>query len=348
MKINIYTMLKTLLFTLQNGKNISSGMQILYNTAKTKKERKIYTKIYDDLKDGVSFSEALFKQKICSIDIVEFIAMAEKNINFKTSLERIVHYLEVKETFKRESSDKTSLPTIYFLLASIVIVAVKFFAVPMQIERSLQYSEEIIKLISNHLAIAQLLTNILFISLIFFATYFLVLLIALFDKSYTIQNIAKKIALLLPFTSIIVVKFEKFALFSMLSEMLRSGITHKNALESAVHSTAVYKFKIAMVQTLESIKKDGKFIFHSYLYDDIEKELLAGTGSSKQLGLVMHEISLRAKADAIELSTTFFRLITLISILLMAFAVFIEFYTIVLTQMIIQKGIIDATKGISF
>lgn len=348
MKINILTMLKTLLFTLQNGKNISSGMQILCKTAKSSKERKIYTKIYDDIKDGNSFSDALAKQKISSIDIIEFIAMAEKSVNFKSSLEKIVHYLEVKETFKRESSDKTSLPTIYFLIASIVVIAIKFFAVPMQIERSLQYSQEIVNLISNHLAIAQLLTDILFMSLIIFAGYFLILLIALFDKSYTIQYMAKKIALLLPFASIIVVKFEKFALFSMLSEMLSSGITYKNALESAINSTSVNKFKIAMIQTLTSIKRDGKFIFHSYLYDDMEKELLAGTGSSKQLGLVMNEISQRAKADAMELSTKFFRMITFISIFLMAFAVFIEFYTIVLTQIIIQKGMIDASKGVAF
>jgi len=341
-------MLKTLLFTLQNGKSISSGMKILSNGATNSKEKKVYTKIYNDIKNGFSFSQAVSKQKITSKDTIEFIAMAEKGINFKNSLEKIVHYIEVKETFKRESSDKTSLPTIYFFIASLVVIGIKFFAVPMQIERSLEYSKEIIEIISNHLAIAQLLSNILFASLVFFGGYFLILLIALFDKSYSIQNKAKKIALLLPFASIIVIKFEKFALFSMLSEMLSSGITYKDSLQSAINSVNVKKFEIAMLQTLHHIKKDGKFIYHPYLYDSIERELLAGTGSTKQLGTVMAEISLRAKTEAMELSTKFFRMVTFISIFLMAFAVFIEFYTVVLTQIIIQKGMIDASKGVSF
>ncbi len=347
-KINIYTMLKTLLFTLQNGKNISTGMQILSKSTTSSKEKKIYTKIYKDIKDGIPFSQAIEKQQITSKDTIEFISMAEKGVNFKNSLEKIVHYLEVKETFKRESNDKTSLPIIYFLIASIVVLGIKFFAVPMQIERSMEYSKEIIAIISNHLAIAQLMTNILFTFLLFFGGYFLVLLIALFDKSYNIQNKAKQIALLLPFASTIVVKFEKFALFSMLAEMLSSGITYKNALHSAINSTSVKKFQIAMKQTLHHIQKDGRFIYHPYLYDPIEKELLAGTGSSKQLGIVMQEISSRAKTDAMELSTKFFRMVTFVSIFLMAFAVFIEFYTVVLTQIIIQKGMIDASKGVAF
>jgi len=347
-KINIYTMLKTLLFTMQNGKNISSGMQLLCQSSTDAKERKVYTRIYIDIKEGVSFSDALLKQKATSRDIIEFIAMAEKGVNFKASLEKIIHYLEVKENFKRESNDKTSLPTIYFLLASIVVLAVKFYAVPMQAERSLTYSKEIISIISNHLAIAQFLSNILFTLLVFFTGYFLILLIALFDKSYTIQNGAKKIALLLPFNSKIIIKFEKFTLFSMLNEMLLSGISYKNAMQSAIALTTIKKFKIAIIQTLNSIKNNGKFIHHPYLYDNIEIELLMGAGSSKQLALVMNEISLRAKMDAMELSTKYFRMVTFISIFLMAFAVFIEFYTVVLTQIIIQKGMIDASKGVGF
>jgi len=47
-----------------------------------------------------------------------------------------------------------------------------------------------------------------------------------------------------------------------------------------------------------------------------------------------------------KLSTKFFRLITFISIFMMAFAVFIEFFTVVLTQILIQKGMIDATRGL--
>lgn len=345
MKINLYTMLKTLHFTLQNGKSLSSGMHLLATTAKTKKERTTYMKIHNDLKDGSTFSEALRKNRVGSLDILQFIKMAEHGVSFKTALSKIINYLEVKDEFERESNDKTTLPFIYFSLASLIVIGIKFFAVPYQVERASEYSKEIIALIGNHLQIAQLMSDALFILLVIVASYFFILLTALFSHSFITQGVAKNIGLILPLTSSIIVKFEKFILFSMLGEMLQSGISFKKAVNSAIETASVTKFKKALRETLESIKNDGRFIFHSSLYDDIEKGLLVGAGSSSQIGLVMSEISSRARTDALKLSTKFFRLITVISIFLMAFAVFIEFYTVVLTQIMIQKGLIDLTRG---
>lgn len=345
MKVNLYTMLKTLHFTLQNGKNLSSGMHLLATTAKTKKECSTYQKIYNDIKDGSTFSEALMKSRVGSLDVLLFIKMAEHGVSFKSALGKIINYLEVKDEFERESNDKTTLPFIYFSLASLIVIGVKFFAVPYQVERAAEYSKEIIAIVGNHLLIAQLMSDVLFGLLIVVAGYFIILLTALFSHSFVIQRIAKNIGLILPFASGIIIKFEKFMLFSILGEMLQSGISFKKAINSAITTVSVTKFKKALHESLESIKNDGKFIFHSALYDDIEKGLLLGTGSSSQIGAVMIEISSRARTDALKLSTKFFRLITVISIFLMAFAVFIEFYTVVLTQILIQKGLIDLTRG---
>ena len=347
MKINLYTMLKTLLFTLQNGKSLSSGIQLLSNAAQTKKEKDTYLKIHNDLQNGSTFSQSLKENRIGSSDIIQFISMAEKGVSFKAALEKIVHHLEVKDEFERESNDKTSLPFIYFTLAFIIVIGVKFFAVPYQIGRAKEYSKEIVDLIHNHLIIAQLMTDILFVLLLIVATYFMILMITLFNHSNIIQGAAKQIGLFLPFLSKIIIKFEKFMLFGILGDMLQSGISFKKCIQSAINTTTVYSFKKSLIETLDSIKKDGKFIFHSTLYDDIEKGLLVGVGSSHQIGLVMIEISNRAKTDALMLTTKFFRIITLMSIFLMAFSVFIEFYTIVLTQILIQKGMIDLnTPGV--
>lgn len=344
MKINVYTMLKTLYFTIRNGKSISSGMELLASAAKTKEEKKVYGKIYNDLKDGHSFSRALSKHKIGSIDIINFINMAEKGTNFKQSLEKIIHYLEVKDEFERESKSKTTLPVIYFSIASLIVIGVKFFAVPYQIAEVANYHKMVKDLVADHLHIAQVMTDILFISLVVIASYFFILLISLFGLSRTTQVIAKYLALLLPLSATIVMKFEKFMLFSMLSEMLLSGISYQKSMSTAIATTTVVKFKKAIKSTLENIKRNGKLILHPHLYDDIEQGLLAGVGSSEQIGLVMAEISDRARTDALDLTSNFFRIITLLSIILMAFAVFIEYYTVVLTQLIIQKGMLDATR----
>ena len=346
MKINVYTMFKTLLFTIQNGKNISSGMKLLANTAKTKKERKVYLAVYDDIKDGHSFSQALSKHKIGSLDVIQFVTMAEKGVSFKVALEKIIRYLEVKDEFERESSDKTSLPVIYFSIASLVVIGVKFFAVPYQMAKTEEFNQMVKDMISAHLAFAQIMTDMLFFGLVFVAGYFFILLFALFSQSRTVQGISKQIALFLPFTSAIVIKFEKFMLFSMLGEMLQSGISFKKAVSSAIETNTVPKFKKALQETLDGIKYKGEFNLHNHLYDNVEIALLTGVGSSKQIGDVMLEISSRARTDALELSTKFFRMITLLSIFLMAFAVFIEYYTVVLTQILIQKGFIDASRMI--
>lgn len=341
-------MLKTLLFTLQNGKNISSGMQIMLNSAQTKKERALYFKIYGSIKEGATLSQALKKYRIGSLDIVEFISMAEKGLNFKKALERIISYLDVKDAFKRESEDKTSLPTIYLGIASLVVLGIKFIAVPMQIEKAKGYSPEIINNIAEHLISAQVMTDILFIGLVFVASYFMILMFSLFSSTYVVQGVAKQLALVLPLTSKIVVKFEKFILFNMMGEMLQSGISYKKTMESVLETTTVSYFKQAIKESLDSIKYDGKLILHNRLFDPLERELLAGVGSSAQIGSVMVEVSNRVRTDALSLSTKFFRLITVFSILLLSFAVFIEFYTVVLTQILIQKGLIDLTRGTAF
>ncbi len=344
MKINVYAMLKTLLFTIQNGKSISSGMELLANSAKTRSEKKIYYKIYNDIKEGNSLSQALSKDKSISIDIINFIAMAEKGTNFKLSLEKIIHYIEIKDEFQRESNSQTTLPVIYFSIASLIVIGVKFFAVPYQMAEVANYHKMMKDLVAHHLYIAQIMTDILFASLIVISSYFFILLISLFSQSRTIQAIAKQLSLMLPFTSSIVMKFEKFMLFSIIGEMLESGISFQKSMSSAISTTTVMKFKKAIKITLDSIKHDGKFILHSSLYDNIEQGLLTGVGSSKQVGSVMLEISDRARTDALKMTTKFFRLITVMSIFLMAFAVFIEYYTVVLTQILIQKGFIDMSK----
>jgi len=345
MKINVYAMLKTLLFTLENGKNLSSGMALLVKTAKSKKEKAVYSSIYNDLKEGSSFSYSLKKNKLGSLDITQFLTMAESGANFKVALEKIIHYLEVKEEFERESNEKTTLPFIYFFIVSIVVLGVKFIAVPYQQSQSEGYSQEIILLISNHLIIAQIMADILFFLLLLTGSYFIVLMIALFSTSYGTQAIAKEIGLRLPVIANIVKKFEKFILFSMIGEMLQSGVSFKQAIAAAIETTSISTYKKALQYSLDSVKYKGKLVFHDAMYDAMEKELMLGVGSSHQVGKVMVEISSRAKSDALKLSTKFFRMITIISIFLMAFAVFIEFYTVVLTQILIQKGLIDLSRG---
>lgn len=348
MKIDIYTMLKTLLFTMQNGKSLSSGISLLAHSSKEKREKKIYSDIYEDLKNGMLFSESLRKNRIGSMDVLHFIAMAEKGISFKGALEKIINYLEIKAAYERESNEKTNTPFLYLFLSSLVVMGVKFFAVPHQIQEAQNYSKEVLSLIESHLSFAVFMSEALFFILILLVFYFFIFMGALFSNSHHLQNIAKSIAVRLPFSSKIVLGFEKFILFLMISEMLQSGITLKKALNASMANTGVSKFKKALHAMLQNIQNEGQFIYHPSLFDPLEQRLLVGAKTSPQIGSILFEISLRAKDEALLQSKKFFRFVTALSIFLMAFAVFIEFFTVVLSQIIIQKGLIDMTKGTAF
>jgi len=344
--IQINNMLKTLLFTLENGKSLSSAIELLAKTAQGKQEKKVYGAILSDIKDGVIFSSSLKKHKVGSLDIIQFVSMAESGLNFKESLKNIIKYIEVKEAFQRDTNEKTTLPFLYFSLAVIVVLGVKFFAIPYQMTKTMEgYSKEIMDLIVNHLHIAQVMTDVLFVLTMLVALFLSLLIVALFGQGTVAQAIAKDINLNIPFSSNIIKKFEKFMLFNMAGKMLQSGISYKNVIFSTMQTTTVKTFKQAFKNTLETIKNNGKFVFSSVLYDDLEKELLVGVGSSKQIGHVMIEISERARADALKLTIQFFRMITGLAMFLLTFAVFIEFWTVVLTQIIIEKGLIEMQRG---
>lgn len=343
--IQIYNMLKTLLFTLENGKSLSSALELLSRTAKDKKDKKAYASIYNDIRDGIVFSASLRKHKVGSLDIIQFISMAEKAISFKESLKSIVEYIEVKEAFERETNEKTTLPFLYFVLAVVVVIGVKFVAIPYQMTKTDGYSYEIMELITNHLHVAQIMTDFLFAITVFLSAYLILLIVALFGTKNTTQAIAKNVGLNIPLISPIIKKFEKFMIFNMLGRMLQSGISYKNALYSALENTTIVSHKNAFQNTLDTIKNNGKFVLSSVLYDDLERELMLGVGSSYQIGNVMIEISYRAKADALKLTIQFFRIITVMAIFLLSFAVFVEYWTVVLTQILIEKGLIDMQKG---
>ena len=343
--IQINNMLKTLLFTLENGKSLSSALELLSRTASSAKDKKTYTSIYNDIRDGIVFSKSLKKHKVGSLDIIQFISMAEKGLSFKESLKSIVEYIEVKENFERETNEKTTLPFLYFILAVVVVILVKFVAIPYQTTKTDGYSYEIMELVNNHLSIAHIMADTLFAITVVISVYLIVLIIALFSTDTTTQAIGKNIGLTLPFISQIITKFEKFMMFNMLGRMLQSGISYKNALHSAIQNTSIRSYKNAFEATLYSIKNSGKFTFSPLLYDDLERELMLGVGSSYQVGSVMLEISSRAKADALKLTMKFFRMITVMALFLLSFAVFVEFWTVVLTQILIEKGLIDMQKG---
>jgi type II secretory pathway component PulF len=293
-KIDSVAFFKSLLFALENGKSIPQALESMILHARVKSETKIYEKILNSLRDGERFSSALAYQKIFSKEIISFVIMAESSNKFKESLKNILYFLESREEFFKSSNDKIALPFIYFLLASIVVLSLRFLAIPYQMEQIGNYDKQVIALITEHLNNALLMSDFLFGFLLISGTYFTIMLFSLFNNSRVIQNVSSSFALLLPLSSTIVKTFEKFMIFAMLGALLNSGVTFKNSLYSAYENTKVGSFKKIFLQMIENLKIGRKDFYNYEIFDEIEKSILSNVGTSSQLGVTFLDISKEA------------------------------------------------------
>jgi type II secretory pathway component PulF len=341
MKPDILTLLKTLQLSLENGKSLTNALSLLQKTAKSKSEVSAYVNITKSIQEGASFSKAVEKYVAPSPDIIQFVAMAEKGGSFVKTLKSLVHYLEIKNKFHQESNDKIALPMIYFTLTAIIIIFVRFFAVPFHISEAKTYDPKIFVVIAEHLDMALILSNVLFGGLLLFAGYFFIVMIALFNYTGVITGLAKRYASHLPMSSKIIEYFEKFILLSLLSAMLKNGVSLKIALTTAANSTLVPRIEKQFRGILSQVSRGEKNFWIIPFFEDIEQHLLAGAGTVTQLGDILAQFADRSRLNALTMATKFFRIITIMAILLLAFAVFVEFFTIVLTQVLIQQEVIN-------
>lgn len=344
MKPNILILLKTLQLSLENGKSLTNALAILQNTAKEKDARAAYSNITRSIQEGSTFSKAIEKYVSPSPDIIQFVAMAEKGGSFARTLKSVVSYLEIKNRFHQESNDKIALPMIYFTLTTIIVIFVRFFAVPFHIEEAKSYDPRIFEVVADHLDTALALSNLLFGGLLIFSVYFFIVMIALFNYTGVVTGLAKRFASHLPMSSKIIEYFEKFILLSLLSAMLKNGVSLKTAFKTAATGTLVPSIANQFNGILAQVSRGEKNFWGIPFFDEIEQHLLAGAGTISQLGDILEQFADRARLNALALASKFFRIITILAILLLAFAVFVEFFTIVLTQVIIQQEFVNAAS----
>lgn len=169
-------------------------------------------------------------------------------------------------------------------------------------------------------------------------------MIALFNYTGVLHGLAKLYASVLPVSSRIIGYFEKFILLSLLSQMLKNGVSLKTALNVTATSTVVPRISKQFATVLGRISRGEKNFWDIPFFEQVEQSLLASAGSITQLGDMIEQFSDRARLNALITATKFFRLVTVFAILILAFAVFVEFFTVVLTQVIIQQEFINAAE----
>ncbi len=342
MKPDLLTLLKTLQLSLENGKSLTKSLILLQGISKEKSEQRAYAQMTKAIQEGASFSNAVEKYVSPSPDIIQFISMAEKGGSFVKTLKSVVNYLEIKNKFYQESSDKIALPLIYFTLTTVVVIGVRFFAIPFHLHEASTYDPKIQVVIADHLHVAQNLSDLLFGLLIALSLYFFIVMLALFNYTGILQGLTKQYASFLPLSSRIIGYFEKFMLLSLLSEMLKNGVSLKTSFKAATTSTLVPSIAKQFNTVLDRLSRGEKRFWEIEFFEEIEQRLLSGAGNIPQLGDMLGQFADKSRLSALTAATSFFRIITILAILLLAFAVFVEFFTIVLTQVLIQQEFINA------
>lgn len=341
-----YYYLSTIANVLQNGRNITFALDILKDESNSYFEKKKLGKTIELIKSGLSISESLKQQKLISKELISYVQIAEKSPNMKDSFKNILSYLDDKNSFLKKSKEQIALPIIYFSLALFTVLTVKFYGIDFQLQEAEKYTGTIKAEITAHLFYADLFANLLFLLQMAGMFFLFTFLYAIFGSSFNLQVISKIIISYTPILSQIIDYFDKFFIFSLLGQVLKSGQTLSKSLHITKNSISNIKIKHSIDTALEKIEYgDKRYLLDSGLFSKLQKGVFLGVNSTAQLGENLIKLGEYSKEDAYFNATKFFRFVTVFSITILAMTVFLEFYTVVMTQMIIQKSYLLESLG---
>jgi type II secretory pathway component PulF len=107
--------------------------------------------------------------------------------------------------------------------------------------------------------------------------------------------------------------------------MLKNGVSLKTALTTAANSTLVPRIEKQFKGILFPISRGEKNFWAIPFFEEIEQHFLAGAGTVTQLGDILAQFADRSRLNALTMATKFFRIVTIMAILLLAFAVLSNF-----------------------
>jgi type II secretory pathway component PulF len=321
-------------------------MEVIHEESSDYFEKRKSKKVMTLLKEGHSITDSFKKARFLSKELISYIAIAEKSPNMRESMKNILEYLEDRNNFLKKSKEQISLPILYFVLALITILVVKFYAIDYQLQEATKYKGIIKAQIDIHLANASMYADIIFGILMVGMFLLFSFLYSIFGKSFGLQIVAKVIVSYIPMMARVSDYFEKFFILSLLGQILKSGVTLPKSLVITKDAVSNIKIKGSIEEMIEKIKYgDKSYLVDSGLFTNIQKGLFLGVRNSKELGENFLKLGQTSKDDAYFNATKFFRFMTIFSIAMLAMTVLLEFYSVVMTQMIVQKSYMIESLG---
>jgi type IV pilus assembly protein PilC len=247
---------------LEAGVGILPALELLREQMTNKSFKKVLGSISDDLRMGISFSEAVAKHPQAFSDIYSrMIAVGERMGGLETSLRQVATYLEKQSMAVKKTTRALTYPALVLLLAFGVITLLLTVALPPMIRMFTGFGTEL-----------PLPTRILIGVTDFISTYKLylggalisiILLIALYLKHPTGQRHFHTLLLGFPIVGRIILAGEMARLSRTMSILLRAGLTLPQIMDLAQQTS-----NNTIVR--EALK-------------DVQQEMLEGQGLSRPM-----------------------------------------------------------------
>jgi len=317
-----------ILFTNQLAVLIKSGVPLL-NALELLIEqfegrlKLIVISLKDDIKEGMSFADSLKKFPTVFPNIyVQLVRAGEASGNLEVILERLVQYMERRETIKKRVTAALTYPMIQLIVAIVVVAVLMIFVVPQMVEglkgtgQKLPAATQFLITVSN-----------------FFKNYFFFILIGIIaiiigfkywkstqSGARTVDKIKLKIPIVKTFTRLgAVVQFSQ-----TLGMLLESGVNLSEALDIVCDIIDNKVLADALNQARDKIIKQGKiaqYLKQTGIFPPIAIYLIKTGEESGNLGFMLLTVAKNYEEDLSDLADSLAGKLGPLMLIVMAFIV---------------------------
>ena len=260
---------------LSAGVSLSSALEVIQEETQSKRMKKILTEINEEIKNGVSLSDALDKKNILSKHTLSFIRLGEISGNLPENLKVIVLQNEKEVVFKSRMNSALMYPVIIFFITIIMGVGTAWYVLPKIADAYAQMGSELPFLTKVIIALGTFFADYGYIIIPFFILSILLAFYFLFSFPKT-KFIGHLILFHIPIVKGFIREVETARFGYLFGTMIKAGLSISECLDALPNSTTFNNYKKLYRHLGEQIKEGKSFKESINSYPKSRKLLPAG------------------------------------------------------------------------
>lgn len=280
---------RNLVDLLKSGYSVNTALEILYENEKNASFKTVLRDISESINKGYTITDSLaLHPEWFSIAIRTMVETGERASRLIPVLEECVKYID-KETELNESIIKQLTTPILTLLFGLLILFFNVFVTIPKITRTDFYKSMMEK--NAGLGIVLVKATSIAVPVLFIVA--IILSFAFFYFYKVKQEKAEKLLFKIPIIRTVWFNREMFLLYFSLSKLIQVGVNVETALYIIGENARLKQIKNGIQKSLETIR-EGKDISETLpLLDNVDRSLVKSATTSKQLGEIFYNVSMR-------------------------------------------------------